>query len=131
MRSFFTTLFCAAVAATALPVLAAETRVVPANQATEIIFHYTVSPDCHSGAKPTFYVTSGPSHGAVTSVWKGFRMGSEGGNCAGKPAHGTVVTYRPNPGYHGPDKVSFLFSEGMGNDYIVAPKEYTVNITVK
>jgi hypothetical protein len=118
--------------ASAVPALAAETRVVPANQASAIFFYYTVSSDtCYSGAKPRVHFTRDPDHGSVTSAWKGFRMPKQTGKCAGKPMHGTLVVYRPAPGYHGPDKVSVVFSEAEGNDYFVRPREYTVNITVK
>lgn len=132
MRSFLTILLSATAAAAAVsPVLASETRIVAANRATGIVFHYTMDGNCYSGAKPTFRVTGGPAHGSVTSVWKAFRMGKESGHCEGTPVHGTVVIYRPNPGYHGADKVSFVFSEGEGNDYYVSGKEYIINITVK
>ena len=132
MRSFLTVfLSVTALAGTISGVSAAETRVVPANRATAIVFHYTLSPDCYAGGKPTFHITSGPAHGNVTSAWKGFRMGKGSGTCAGKPVHGSVVTYKPNPGYHGPDRVSFVFTESEGNDYYVDPREYTIDITVK
>lgn len=133
MRSLLVFLLsAAAVVGTLSPVLASETRVVAANRASGIGFFYTAShADCSSGAKPTFHITSRPEHGSLTSQWKGFFMGKEAGRCTGKPAHGTLVIYRPNAGYHGSDKVSFILSEGEGNDYFVRPKEYTIDITVK
>lgn len=133
MRSFLTVFFSAAMVMTAVsPVLASETRVLPANRASGLGFFYTGSQDdCSSGAKPKFHLTGKPAHGSVTSAWKGFRIGKEGGVCTGKPAHGTLVVYRPNPGYHGSDRVSFVLSEGEGNDYIVSPKEYVIDIEVK
>jgi len=133
MRPFLAAFFSVtALAAAFSPVFASETRVLPANRASEIGLFYTSShADCSSGAKPKFHVTHEPAHGTVTSVWKGFRMGKEGGTCTGKPAHGTLVVYKPNPGYHGSDKVSFVLSETEGNDYFVAPKEYVINIDVK
>lgn len=125
-------LSAAAVITMSSPVLASETRVVAANRPSTIAFYFTYSGDtCYSGAKPKFTVTGGPAHGSVTSAWTATRVGSAAGRCAGKSVHGTQVVYKPAPGYHGTDKVSFVFSEGEGNDYFVRPKEFTVNITVK
>jgi len=133
MRSILPVILSAAAVITmSSPVIASETRVVAANRPSTIAFYFTFSGEtCYSGAKPKFNVTSGPTHGSVTSAWRGVRVGKEAGRCAGKSVHGTQVIYNPAPGYHGTDKVSFVFSEGEGNDYFVRPKEFTVNITVK
>jgi hypothetical protein len=133
MRLFLKSVFAAFLAiASVLPALAAETRVVPADRPSAIFVYYTASRDtCYSGARPKVHFTSGPSHGNVTSLWRGFTFPKETGKCAGKPLHGTVIVYKPAPGYHGPDEVSVVFSEGQGNDYFVRPREYTVHITVK
>lgn len=133
MRLFLKVFIAAFVAFTSsISAFAAETRVVPANRASAIFFYYTVSNDtCYSGAKQKVHFTTDPKHGSVTSAWKALKMGKEAGKCAGKPVHGTLVVYRPAPGYHGPDKVSVVFSESQGNDYIVSGREYTINITVK
>jgi len=133
MRLFLKSLLAVLLAiSSVVPAFAAETRVVPANQASAIFFYYTVSGDtCYSGAKPKAHITTQPAHGTVTTAWKGFRMGKEAGKCAGKSMHGTLVVYRPAAGYHGPDKVSVVFSEQQGNDYFVRPREFTANITVK
>lgn len=118
--------------ASVLPALASETRIVPAGRPSAILLRYTVSSDtCYSGAKPAVHVTRKPEHGTVTSSWKASRMDKDSGKCAGKIAHGTLVVYQPAPGYHGPDKVSIVFSEGEGNDYFVSPREWIVNITVQ
>jgi hypothetical protein len=133
MRLLLKSLLAASLAfASTLPAIAAETRVVPAGQASVIFFYYTASSDtCYSGAKQKVHFTGGPDHGSVTSAWRAFRFPKEVGKCAGKPGHGTVVFYKPAPRYHGPDKVSVVFSESEGNDYFVRPREYTVNIVVK
>ncbi len=118
--------------ASVLPAFAGETRVVPANRASAIFFYYTSSNDtCYSGAKPKVHFTTEPEHGSVTSMWRAVTRTKEDGKCAGKPVHGTLIIYKPNPGYHGPDKVSVTFSEAEGNDYFVRPRGYTVNIVVK
>ena len=111
---------------------AAETRTVPANRASPIFFYYTAAEDtCYAGGKPKVHITHEPEHGSVTTAWKPFRMGKEAGKCAGKAMHGTLVVYKPTPGYHGPDKVSIVFSGGMGAGYFLREKEWTVKITVK
>jgi hypothetical protein len=128
-KSFFATVLAAA---SVLPAFAAETRVVPAGRPSAIFFYYTASSDtCYSGARPKVHFTGEPSHGDVSSAWRGFTFPKDSGKCAGKPLHGTVIVYKPAPGYHGPDKVSVVFSEGEGNDYFVRPREYTVNLVVK
>jgi len=115
-----------------LPAFAAETRVVPANRPSAILLYYTATDDtCYGGGKPDVHVTSGPAHGTITTAWKAFKMGKESGDCAGKSTHGTLVVYRPTPGYHGPDKVSVVFSGGESAGYFLRPKEFKVNITVK
>jgi hypothetical protein len=125
-------LSAAAVITVSSAVLASETRVVTANRPSTIGFYFTYSSEtCYSGAKPKFTVTSGPAHGSVTSAWRGVRVGTDAGRCAGKSVHGTQVIYKPAPGYRGTDRVSFIFSESEGNDYFVRPKEYTINITVR
>jgi len=112
------------------PSFAAETRVVPANRASAILFYYTFSDDtCYSGARPKVHFTTDPEHGSVTSTWKAVTRREV--HCAGKQAHGTLIVYRPNPGYHGSDKVSVTFAEPAGTDYFVRPRGYTVNIVVK
>jgi hypothetical protein len=115
--------------ASVLPAFAAETRVVPANRPSVIMFYYSATEDtCYSGAKPKVHV-SGPEHGAVATAWKAFRVPK--GQCAGKPAHGTLVIYRPTPGYHGPDRVGLIFSADAPAGYFARPKQWIVNITVK
>jgi hypothetical protein len=116
--------------ASLLPAFAGETRVVPANRASAIAFYYTYSNDtCYSGAKPKVHFTTKPEHGSVTSMWKAETR--DKGKCKGKPVRGTLIVYRPNPGYHGTDKVSVVFSEATGNDYFVSPREYRFDIVVK
>jgi hypothetical protein len=112
--------------------LAAETRVVPANQASAIMFYYAASSDtCHSAGRPKVHISGKPKHGSVTSAWRAFRMGKDAGKCAGMPMHGTVVVYKPVPGYRGTDKVSVIFRDGASTGYFVREKEWTINITVK
>jgi hypothetical protein len=133
MRLLLKSLLAAFLAiASVLPAFSAETRVVPANRASAILFYFTFSNDtCYSGAKPKVHFTTEPEHGSVTSTWKAVTRNKDAGKCAGKPAHGTLIVYRPNPDYHGPDKVSVVFSESEGNDYFVSPREYIVKIVVK
>jgi len=120
------------VIASAVSAFAAETRIVPANRASAIFFYYTATNDtCYAGGKPKVHVTRKPEHGSITTMWKPFRMGKEAGKCAGKPMHGTLVVYKPTPGYHGPDKVSIIFSGGISSGYILRDKEWKINITVK
>lgn len=127
LKSFFAATLAAA---SALPASASETRVVPAGRPSAIFVYYTASSDtCYSGAKPKVHF-SGPAHGSVSTLWRGFTFPKSVGKCAGKPMHGTVIIYKPAPGYHGPDKVSVTFSESEGNDYFVRPRGYTVNIVV-
>lgn len=120
------------VIASAVSAFAAETRTAPANRASAIFFYYTVTNDtCYAGGKPKVHVTRKPEHGSITTMWKPFRMGKEAGKCAGKAMHGTLVVYKPTPGYHGPDKVSIIFSGGISSGYILRDKEWKINITVK
>jgi hypothetical protein len=126
LKPFFTALLAVA---SVTPAFAAETRVVPANRASAIMFYYSATEDtCYSGAKPRVHV-GGPAHGTVDTAWQAFRMPK--GQCAGKPAHGTLVVYRPTAGYHGPDKVSLIFSEDAPAGYFSRPKQWIINITVK
>jgi hypothetical protein len=133
MRLFLKSLLAAFLAiGTILPAVAGETRVVPANRASAIFFYYTSSSDtCYSGAKPKVHFTTKPEHGSVTSMWKAVPRTKEDRKCAGMPVRGTLIVYRPNPGYHGPDKISVVFSEAAGNNYFVRPRGYTVDIMVK
>ena len=111
---------------------AAETRVVPANRPSPIFFYYTAAEDtCYSGGKPKVHITRKPEHGSITSSWKPFRMGKESGKCAGKPMHGMLIVYKPDPGYHGTDKVSIIFSGAVMSGYLLRDKEWKVDITVK
>lgn len=134
MSSFLKTiLFAFAAIAVATPVVAAETRVVPANRASAIFFFYSYATDtCYTGGKQTMHVTHEPSHGSVTAFWKAFKVGKDGPkNCTGMPVHGMLVIYKPKPGYHGSDKVSFMFTDPQMSGYIYNAQGYTVNITVK
>jgi hypothetical protein len=116
----------------AVPAFAAETRVVPANRASAILFYYTAMEDtCYSGAKPKVHITRKPEHGTITTAWKAYKMGKESGKCAGKPMRGTLVVYHPAPGFRGTDKVSIIFGGGDMSGYFIRPKEWSVNITVK
>jgi hypothetical protein len=127
-------LFLAAIAALVFvsAAVAAETRVVPANRASGIFFYYTSAADnCYSGGKPKVHITREPAHGSIATAWKPFRMGKEAGKCAGTPMHGMLVIYKPVPGYHGPDKVSIIFSGGMSAGYFLREKEFIVDILVK
>ena len=118
--------------ASAVSAFAAETRTVPANRASAIFYYYTSTEDtCYSGGKPKVHITRKPEHGSITTMWKPFRMGKEAGKCAGKPMHGTLVIYKPDAGYHGPDKVAIVFSGGESGGYFLRPKEWKINITVK
>jgi hypothetical protein len=120
------------VLASAVSVFAAETRTVPANRTSAIFFYYTSTNDtCYSGGKPKVHITRKPEHGSITTMWKPFRMGKEAGKCAGKPMRGTLVIYKPAPGYRGPDKVSIIFSGGISTGYFIQDKEWKINITVK
>ncbi len=113
-----------------LPALASETRVVPANRPSAILFYYAMTEDsCYAGAKPKVHFTGGPTHGTVTTAWQAFRVPK--GKCAGKPARGTLIIYRPTPGYHGTDKVSVIFSGDAPSGYFARAKEWILNITVK
>jgi hypothetical protein len=111
---------------------AAETRDVSANKTTAILFYYTSASDtCYSGGKPKVSFTRKPAHGSVTTEWKAYKMGKEAGNCAGKPMRGTVVYYKPTPGYRGPDKVSVIFRGGISGGYFEREREYIIKINVK
>jgi hypothetical protein len=130
MRLLLKSFFAAFLAiASAFPALASETRVVPANRPSAIFFYYSATEDtCYSGAKPRVHV-GGLEHGSVTTAWRAFTVSK--GRCAGKPAHGTLVVYQPTPGYHGPDKVSLIFSGDAPAGYFSRAKQWIVNITVK
>lgn len=130
MRFLLTTILAAVTVSSS--VTAGETRVVPANRPSAVFLYYTATNDtCYGGGKPNVHVTGGPAHGTITTAWKAFRMGKESGKCAGKATHGTLVVYHPAPGYHGPDKVSLIFSGGDSAGYFLRPKEWTVDIMVK
>jgi hypothetical protein len=133
MRLFLKILFTAIVAiACSGTAFASETRVVPANRASAILFYYTAANDtCYAGGKPDVHITHKPEHGGVSTAWKAFKMGKESGHCAGKPMHGTLVIYRPAAGFHGTDKVAVRFTGGMSGGYFLREKEFIVNIVVK
>jgi hypothetical protein len=126
-KSILTAIFAIAFSVSAF---AAETRVVPANRASAIFFYYTADRDtCYYGAKPTFKVGSKPARGTVTASWQTYKMGKESWNCNGKPMKGMLVIYKPAPGFHGTDRVTFAFATQYGQ--FLMNKAYTVKITVK
>jgi hypothetical protein len=133
MRSLLPAILCtaAAIAVSSPAFAASEKRVVPANRPSAIMFYWSATEDsCYSGAKPTVHFTGEPEHGSVATAWKAFVV-PKGRRCGGMPAHGTLVIYRPKPGYHGPDKVSVVFQDDAPSGYFSRPREWTVNITVK
>jgi len=131
MRSLLPAVLSAAAIAVSSPVLASETRVVPANRASAIFFYWSATVDsCYSGAKPTVHFTTEPTHGNVATAWKAFVV-PKGRKCGGMPAHGTLVVYRPKSGYHGPDKVAVIFGNDAPSGYFSRPREWIINITVK
>lgn len=126
LKAFFAALL---MIASVVPASASETRVVPANRASIIMVYYSATEDtCYAGAKPKVHV-GGPQHGSVSTAWQAFRPSK--GRCAGLPMHGTVVVYKPTPGYHGADKVSLIFSGDTPAGYYSTEKQWIVNITVK
>ena len=111
----------------------AETRNVPAGRTSVVGFFYSYnSESCYYAGKPRFTVVDEPAHGRVASKWQSFRLGKDAGRCSGKVMYGMMISYTPEGGYRGPDKVKIGLT---GSKYTIGSETKTdiirINLNVR
>ena len=97
-----------AITISAANVSAAEKVEVKANSGLTAIFSFfrTYENSCDSAPPPRFKIKQQASHGRIVVEIIKSRFGATAKRCAGKPAHGLVVGYRPDRGYRGRDSAA-------------------------
>ncbi len=113
-----------------------EIRTVAVHGSTEtrIGRHASADNNCYPRGIPHVSTAKKPLHGSVDVRVENVKMDNiiGGGTfCLGRTVEGTVVYFKPMPGYHGPDSVSYHVEYPSRGSYRGRVEDRTVNISVQ
>lgn len=96
-----------------------STKAVTSGQTIRVNYYSTLNADCTSMGQTVVRVVDGPASGRISVTQtvgnSTFRQGNQRYHCNAMKTPGTLVTYTPNPGFKGTDRVTLdaIFANGM------------------